>query len=142
MTTLLQGIQADLVQLDALAAYQQDVGTLTQAQAGAASTASGVAQAVAAERAAEVELTSAAQAVDSQVKRLSGLAVALYIHEDLGTRSPAPDLAAGVASRQFLIDLLLDQRKRQVAAARKDLSAVNDSVKQRPPRSRMLRPSR
>jgi hypothetical protein len=129
LTGLLLGIQGDLAQLDALAAYQQDVGTLTQAKAGAASTTSGVAQAVAAQQAAEAELTAAAQAVDSTIHRLSGLALSMYLHDGVGPQVRTTGSVTAVATRQVMLSLLLDQRKRQVAAARKVLSAVSQSVK-------------
>jgi Mannosyl-glycoprotein endo-beta-N-acetylglucosaminidase len=129
LTGLLLGIQSDLAQLDALAAYQQDVGTLTQAKAGAASTTSGVAQAVAAQQAAEAELTAAAQAVDSTIHRLSGLALSMYLHDGVGPQVRTSGSVTAVATRRVLLSLLLDQRKREVAAARKALSAVGQSVK-------------
>jgi hypothetical protein len=127
--SVLQGLQVSFTQLDAMAAYLQDVEILTNAQAGAASLDAGMARAQAQQRAAAAEREAAAANITANVRHLSGLAMALYVHEDVGSNASQDDVAGTLESRQVMLGLLIDHGKRQVSDARQNLSTANQSAK-------------
>jgi hypothetical protein len=131
MKALLSGVQDDLARLDAINAYSQDKGAVAASQAEAADAETLTGAAGAAERAAQAVVDSARTGVDSNVRRMSGLALALYVRFDLGMSPTSHDaLTTAALTRGEMLGLVVARNRDQLAGARRALDDARKTLQQ------------
>jgi hypothetical protein len=128
LDTVLQGLQGDLAQLAAIDAYQRDQAAVAAARVTAADADSAVARAAQITDQATVTHETAVVTVGTNVRHLSGLAIALYINENLASETVGDILADTSADRAVMLHILLDGGKQQVKTARQQVTVAAQQV--------------
>jgi Tfp pilus assembly protein PilX len=136
---LVQSVQTDLAQLDAIAGYDQDKGivTVTETNAAGADTDADVAARTEAQVAG---LLSAAQAGLADAEhRLTSLAVALYVRSDVGSANRTDSSEEATVNRSVVLGILIDHGRSEVVQGRRlveDDKAILRLAQQRAARAR------
>jgi hypothetical protein len=125
---LLVTLQGELARLAALDAYTRDQTALGAARAAADSADAGAARAAQASAVATTSRDTAVVTVTSNVRHLSGLAIALYVNENLASETVGDILADIAGDRAVMLRILLDGSKEQVKVARQDVSVTSRQV--------------
>jgi hypothetical protein len=128
LQSVLQGLQGELAQFDAIAAYGRDRIVAVNAAAGAAATDAAVTQAEQALATASVTHQVAVQTAGSDVRSLSGLAIALYLGEGAAAENIADSLDATNADRQVMLSILLEGGQHKVNSSRRVVSLAAGDV--------------
>jgi hypothetical protein len=141
ISALVQSVQNDLAQMDAIAGYDQDKGIVTVDQANAASADSDLDVANQVQAQASALVTSARAALDESQRRLAAVAVALYVRSDVGTAASVVDPTGGaVASRGVILGILVNHGRAEVVQAKQqvqDDAAILKAAQQRAARARV-----
>jgi hypothetical protein len=127
--SLLTALNGDLAQIAALDAYRRDQIVAVNAATQAASTDAVVAQSQQAVATATATREAAVQAVGSNVRDLAGLAIALYLHEDVASQTLPDSYNGTIEDRQVMLSILLDGGQDKVKTSRQDASAAANAVR-------------
>jgi hypothetical protein len=140
LDALVGSLRVDLGRLNEIGKYTTAKQAVTAAQAAAAGANAGAAQSIGASqaaasaadaaaiqaKAAQLAAGSVADAARADIERtrhaLSSLAVALYVHDDVGLSSRPADPSSAEADRTIMLALLLGHEKDGIRAARRHLA--------------------
>jgi len=125
----LEGLQGELAQFDAMAAYGRDQIIAVNAATRAAATDAAVAQAEQALATASATHEVAVQTVGSNVRSLSGLAIALYLGEEAAAQNIPDSLDATNADRQVMLSIVLQSSQHKVKTSRQVVSVAAGDVR-------------
>jgi hypothetical protein len=125
---LLVGLQGGLGRLAAIDAYRRDQAAVAAARAAAAAADSAATGAAQASAVATSTHQTAVVTVISRVRHLSGLAVALYMNDNLGSETAADILSDAGADRAVMLRILLEGGTRQVTVARQEVTVTTHLV--------------
>ncbi len=128
MQALLKGLQGELAQFPAMDAYRRDQIASANAATAAAAADAAVVQAEQALAAATATRDAARQSVGSKVRNLAGLAIALYLHEDVATETLPDSYNGSIEDRRIMLGILLDGGQDKVTTARQDASVAAGGV--------------
>jgi hypothetical protein len=127
ISALVQSVQNDLAQLDAIAGYDQDKGIVTVDQANAASADSDVDLATRAEAQATALVADSQAGLDSSQHRLAALGIALYVRSDVGQAAQTGDASdAATVNRGVVLGILITHGRDEVVQAKRQLQ--NDTA--------------
>ena len=129
LRSLLEGLQAELDQFAAIDTYRRDRVTAVNAATGAAASDTLVAQAHQAVVKATATQGAVVDQVGSSIRNLSGLAIALYVHEDVASQSVADSFNGSIEDRQVMLSILLEGGQHKVKASRQVASAATGATR-------------
>jgi hypothetical protein len=127
---LLQGLQGELAQFDAMAKLGPDGIIAVNSATRAAATDAVVAQAQVGVATAGATRDAALQAVGANVRDLSNLAIALYLGEGAAVQNIPDSLDATNQDRQVMLSILIEGSQHKVKSSRQDASVAADGVRE------------
>lgn len=130
LRSLLEGLQAELDQFAAIDTYRRDRVMAVNAATGAAASNTLVAQAHQAVVKAMGTQDAVVSSVGTSIRNLSGLAIALYVHEDVASQSVADSFNGSIEDRQVMLSILLEGGQHKVKASRQVASAATDATRE------------
>lgn len=136
---LVQSVQTDLAQLDAIAGYDQDKGIVTVNEANAAGADTDADVAARTEVQTAALLASAQAGLADAGRRLTSLAIALYVRSDVASAQRDDPSGEATVNRSVVLGILIDHGRSEVARGKRlvdDDTAILRLAQQRAARAR------